>query len=54
MILGISALLISVNVLNLQVTQINLVENLKQQSMIIIISSLINTALITLAFFSDE
>lgn len=50
-IVGISALLISVNVLNLQVTQINLVENLKQQSMIIIISSLINTALITLAFF---
>ncbi|WP_430535233.1 NeuD/PglB/VioB family sugar acetyltransferase [Listeria rocourtiae] len=50
-ILGISALLISVNVLNLQVTQINLVENLKQQSMIIIISSLINTSLITLAFF---
>ncbi|MBC6130192.1 hypothetical protein HCA00_15360 [Listeria booriae] len=50
-ILGISALLISVNVLNLQVTQINLVENLKQQSMIIIASSLINTTLITLAFF---
>ncbi|MBC2259833.1 NeuD/PglB/VioB family sugar acetyltransferase [Listeria booriae] len=50
-ILGISALLISVNVLNLQVTQINLVENLKQQSMIIIASSLINTILITLAFF---
>ncbi|MBC2159154.1 hypothetical protein HCB21_05165 [Listeria booriae] len=50
-VLGISALLISVNVLNLQVTQINLVENLKQQSMIIIASSLINTTLITLAFF---
>ncbi|MBC2194126.1 NeuD/PglB/VioB family sugar acetyltransferase [Listeria booriae] len=50
-VLGISALLISVNVLNLQVTQINLVENLKQQSMIIIASSLINTILITLAFF---
>ncbi|MBC2391098.1 NeuD/PglB/VioB family sugar acetyltransferase [Listeria booriae] len=50
-VLGISALLISVNVLNLQVTQINLVENLKQQSVIIIASSLINTILIMLAFF---
>lgn len=50
-VLSITAMLISVNVLNLQVTQINLVENLKQQAMIIIVSSLVNTALITLAFF---
>lgn len=51
LMLGLGLLLISVNVLNLQVTQINLVENLKQQSIIIIISSIINTILITLAFF---